>query len=437
MEASIIIRSFILSSIMGICCRIYYGTVAEKRNWKPWWIKHMDIPAFMLGFLIIAVTEIPPYILQPVRLIAVIWIGAQVFYKIKPMANLVLSTLFCAVGWLVTAVVISVIYTFSAGGKTLIAVEEEITIAILLGLLLFLHYKYRQQRNILIETRWIRFGYFPFLSLTVIVALTAISWEESGAAKEALLAIMAGFSLINIAVLYIIGDILQKDARIRNMQVLQEHTQNQMSMYRDMLRSYGQQKQYLHDYKNQLGCIQGMAAEGKQEELLRYIEGLTGSIRKSMDYVNTNHTVVNVILNQKYRYAQEKGIMMTLAVNDLSELTMKEEDVVILLVNLIDNAIEACEKLKENKVIWFKMMLEEEELILSIRNPVEKEASVKHKRIATSKRDREKHGIGLINIDEVIKRNNGTSVLGYEGGCFYYSAMIPSPDKGAALSCAK
>lgn len=428
---NIIVNNLIASLIMGICCRLYFETVSEKRSWKWSWIKHMDIPVFMLGFMIIAMTEIPPYILQPVRLIAVLWAGAQVFYDRKPMANLVLSMLFCVIYWLLTALVISAIYILPAEGRILLMLlqaEEDITIAVLLGLLLFLHYKYRRT-NILAGAEWTRFGYFPFLSLVVIVALTSISWSSPDIRKEALFAIIAGFTLINAAVLYTIGSIVEKDARLRNMQMLQEHTQIQMNMYRNMLRSYEQQKQYLHDYKNQLGCIQGMAAEGKTQEMLQYIAGLTGSIRKRMDYVNTNHTVVNVILNQKFRYAQEKGILMTLAVNDLSKLTMKEEDIVVLLVNLIDNAIEVCERLMKNKVIRFKMMLEEDALILSIRNPVEEELIIKDKRIVTSKRDKEKHGIGLINIDEVIKRYNGSSVLGYEEGCFYYSAMIPSLDK--------
>ena len=45
---------------------------------------------------------------------------------------------------------------------------------------------------------------------------------------------------------------------------------------------------------------------------------------------------------------------MTLLVNDLSELAFSEEDIVIILVNLLDNAIEACEKLDSRRVIQFK-----------------------------------------------------------------------------------
>ena len=69
--------------------------------------------------------------------------------------------------------------------------------------------------------------------------------------------------------------------------------------------------------------------------------------------------VVNVVLNQKYREAMEKGITMLITIGDLSKLALKEEDTVTLLVNLLDNAIEACEKQKTGKMIHFKMVLED------------------------------------------------------------------------------
>lgn len=56
-----------------------------------------------------------------------------------------------------------------------------------------------------------------------------------------------------------------------------------------------------------------------------------------------------------------------MSVNDLSGLTMKEEDIVTLLVNLLDNAMEACEKLDTGRIIRLKMILEDGELTLSVK----------------------------------------------------------------------
>ena len=120
-----------------------------------------------------------------------------------------------------------------------------------------------------------------------------------------------------------------------------------------------------------------MLAEGEVERTAGYVAELTGNIHKSADYVDANHMVVNVVLNQKYREAMEKGITMLITIGDLSKLALKEEDTVTLLVNLLDNAIEACEKQKTGKMIHFKMVLEDGQLVLSVRNPVEEPVKIR------------------------------------------------------------
>ncbi len=90
-------------------------------------------------------------------------------------------------------------------------------------------------------------------------------------------------------------------------------------------------------------------------------------------------------------------------IGDLSSLNLEEEDIVTLLVNLLDNAIEACDRLKDNKIIQFKMILEEGQLILSVRNPVEEAVEIKDKTVLTTKKNRERHGVGLHNINSVIE----------------------------------
>lgn len=169
-----------------------------------------------------------------------------------------------------------------------------------------------------------------------------------------------------------------------------------------------------------------MIGSGQIKEALDYIAGLTGSLRLSEMCVNTNHVVVNVLLNQKYAEAYDKGIAMTMAANNLSGLMISEEDLVTLLGNLLDNAIEACGKLEQNRVIQFKMVLEEGQLILSIRNPVKDPVRIRDNSIVTSKHDKSMHGIGLLNVDSVIRKNGGTSVLQCENGWFSFSAMIPA-----------
>lgn len=420
----IVMRNILLCLVLGTGCSIYYETIVPVRVWRKAWGKYTAVPAFALGFLVIALTEIPPYILQPVRVIAVLWLVSWIYFQMKAVQSLILSVLFCAAMWIVTAIVVSAVYALPPGYRGLEMIEEELSYSVLLCLMLVFHFRYRKKISGLTGAQWARFGYFPIFSMIVIMAISMMM----GSGDTERLVAVAGFGVLNVIALYFIGNILEKDAQVQEMRLLQERTQNQMEMYQNMQKNYERQRRDLHDYKNQLTCIQGLLLEDRREEALHYVETLNGNLRKDADFVNTNHAVVNVVLNQKYQSALERNITMLLSVNDLSGLTMREEDLVTLLVNLLDNAVEACEKLEENRVIRFKMVLEEGELILSVRNPVAVPVIIDGKRIVTTKKDGGKHGIGLLNVNGVIERSGGTSALRCEDGWFYFSAMIPAAE---------
>lgn len=60
--------------------------------------------------------------------------------------------------------------------------------------------------------------------------------------------------------------------------------------------------------------------------------------------IDTNNVIVNTILNEKYNEMMDKGIIFVFRINDLSSIKIEDEDLVVILSNLLDNAIEACQK---------------------------------------------------------------------------------------------
>ena len=81
-------------------------------------------------------------------------------------------------------------------------------------------------------------------------------------------------------------------------------------------------------------------------------------MEKQMEIVDVNNTILNVVLSQKYRMARNENISMIFQVNSLADLWIEDTDMVIIVSNLLDNAIEACRKLRDNKVIRLKIVRE-------------------------------------------------------------------------------
>lgn len=422
----IIVRSLILSFLTGISCKLFFETLlSERRRWAKW-IEHTEIFIFTAGWMLIAVTPIPPYILQPVRVILILFLITQIYYRTGIVRNLLSAVLFCGIYWLISIMLFSIINILPIeGNRNTYDMMEIFVEIILLCLMMAFRIVFKKSARGIAGLKWEKFGFFPMLVMVILVAVGMMTRNGTAAENYVRFIVIAGLAVLCVSIFYFAIWRLEKEEELRLLQLGRERAQNQMDMYHNMQKSYEQQRRLLHDYSNQLQCIQEMLARGETAETLKYLSGLTGNLKKSADYVNTNHMAVNVVLNRKYQDALEKGITITMSVNDLSGLTISEEEIVTLLVNLLDNAIEACEKLSGNKVIQFKMVLESEELTLSVRNPVKEPVRIKDNRIVTAKRDKTRHGIGLLNVDSVIKQNGGTSVLKCEDGWFYFAAMIP------------
>jgi sensor histidine kinase regulating citrate/malate metabolism len=145
-----------------------------------------------------------------------------------------------------------------------------------------------------------------------------------------------------------------------------------------------------------------------------------------LDLIDTNNVIVNAILNSKYQEASEKGIVFVVKVNDLSDVKIEDEDIVLILSNLLNNAIEASEKCDE-AVIKLKFVKENNQIVISVTNTMSTAPSVNGNMFVTSKtEDADMHGIGIENIKEAVEKYGGSYVIKHDRGSFRFAILIPS-----------
>lgn len=109
----------------------------------------------------------------------------------------------------------------------------------------------------------------------------------------------------------------------------------------------------------------GAVRYSKYDELIQYLGRINDNVLHDLDYISTNHVLLNSVINVKYEEAVEHSILFICKINDLSGLTMNPSELVVLLSNLFNNAIEACKKcIGERKI---KLMKKMNEKILGVK----------------------------------------------------------------------
>ncbi len=285
--------------------------------------------------------------------------------------------------------------------------------------------------DVLRNTDWLWFIFFPVFTIFTIIALVITSGNIKNQRQESVLLVIA-FCLagMNIVVFYLINDILKRETKIRENEVFRLKVQNQTDMYRSISENFAKQRKRTHEYKNQIMCIESMIAAKNFDELEEYVRKISGRLNTELDYIKTNNVIVDAILNSKYREILDKNIVFIFKINDLSDIGISDEDTVVILSNLLNNAIEACEKYKGKRVIKLKFVKEKDNIIISVKNTYDGKLVFEDGEIQTSKKyDKEEHGIGIKNIIDVITKYQGSYAIQNDENEFYFSIIIPYEEK--------
>ncbi len=286
----------------------------------------------------------------------------------------------------------------------------------------------KKSTEVLTDSWWIKFLFFPiFTVITIAFMLAFFPYTERQAQAQVLYAIAFGMVIMNIYVYCLVNDIVNNEAKLYEKEMLEQQVRNEIKMYHSISENFEMQKRQTHEFKNHILGIEALVKKKQYQELVDYITNISNSINYENNVIDTNHVIVNAIVNAKYQEALGKHILFVFRVNDLSKIKMQNEDLVVLLANLLNNAIEACEKCKEKRIIKLKFLLTEDNtVVLSVRNTFFQPLIRENNEIKTSKRSHpENHGVGIKNIIKVIEKYHGSYIIDNSNQEFYFSILLP------------
>ena len=429
------IQGIMLTALEIICCKIFFESFGKKRreyNWQNFAVVFCTIICCYL----VALIFYNKFILKQILVIVMIALFMSAYVKVQLIKSIILSLLFqgllLSVDYLTLWVNVSLFKSIADINESHLIGASMITVVskIFLFLIVVLIRKKIGDKisDALSNADLLRFMFFPIFTIFTIMALIITSGSvENQRQNNVFLAISLCLAGMNLLVFYMINDILKREIRVRESELFRLRAKNQTDMYRSVSENFVKQRKITHEYKNRILCIESLINAGNYEELKNYIKNISGHLSAEPDYIKTNNVIVDAILNSKYKETLEKGIIFIFQLNDLSKISINDEDIVVILSNLLSNAIEACEKYSGKKVIKLKFIEEGDNIIISVKNTYNGKLETRDGEIQTSKiYDNDEHGIGIKNIIDVIEKYQGSYTIQNDKEEFYFSIMLPN-----------
>ncbi len=219
----------------------------------------------------------------------------------------------------------------------------------------------------------------------------------------------------------------EKSSRI----ILEKQVSSLQEHMGEMERVYSGIRGMRHDMKNTISLIMQLAA-GKEEELKAYLEELNETMDRLEFRFKTGNTVVDTLLNMKYHEIASTVPDLRMDVEGLQfpeKLFIQSYDIGIVIGNALDNAIEACLKVKEpdaEAFIHISSFQKRELFFLKVENSFDGKVVRKPQNefSVTDKADRENHRIGLANIKSTTEKYQGTMDFRVKDRVFILSVMM-------------
>ncbi len=246
---------------------------------------------------------------------------------------------------------------------------------------------------------------FPICALlTLYVFYTVLSQYEVTIALKILITFAVSFLVVSVFFSYVFfikhSNKIQKANKI---QIKNENVESEASYYKLLNKQNEDMKKFIHDEKNHLSVIKSIA---QNNEVDRYIESLYKEIDGYSIIGNTQNKFLDLIINKYKHICSEYKIKFDTLINTANLSFISEPDLIALLENILDNAVEAA-KNTDTKKIELSINKKNGFDVLVCNNSAVHRPILQGENFVTTKNKSGFHGVGISIIKKVVAKYNG------------------------------
>lgn len=191
-----------------------------------------------------------------------------------------------------------------------------------------------------------------------------------------------------------------------------------------LLDSYTEQRRLTHEFTNHMTALTALLDQGDLKGAQAYIASVSKTVAAGTTIMDTHNPLLDSILSKKYEEAAKVGVNIYFDLCDLKRMPFDSMDMVIVLSNLLDNAIRAAAQALPPEV-YVRIRKTPEEYLISVRNRVQEDLLLEEGKLPGTTKKESGHGMGLANVQDVLRKYGAEYTVSCRDRWFRFTCAIP------------
>lgn len=229
---------------------------------------------------------------------------------------------------------------------------------------------------------------------------------------------------INLRMILNLNELTQYKSEMQIQEIKSEYL---LENYQTLENHYKQISEAKHEMRHHLFAIHTLLNDGEYEQLDTYLSNIEENFSESATLIPCENRVMQAIFNHADQRARKLGFTIQFEILPLSDLRISDADLVSLLMNLLENALESCENIQERKNRWIQVKLKTRQpyLCLSICNARCGELIINDDSYTSTKNDTALHGHGIAVVKKIVDKHSGLISFEHTDDTFCVEIALP------------
>ncbi len=282
---------------------------------------------------------------------------------------------------------------------------------------------FRKEKDINVKSALLSFLFTVATALGLGALMKMAAQSTSPETDVLALALAIILVLLNIILYIMINQVQQLLRHKYELAMLNKQRDFERSRMEEVNTIWANIRKLKHDLKNHFGVVKGLLNEGKYDSGIQYFSELDNTVNSMGDLIKSGNTVIDYVINSKLSNLDGVQVLVSGYVGNFSDVD--DIDMVSILGNILDNAIEAQEKVTGEKRIELLFLQKNSNRIIICKNSIGESVLKNNKRLNSTKSSPELHGLGHQIVETTVSKYRGLIDYFEENNNFGVQIILP------------